>query len=97
MITIKSKSEIEKMRNACKITGDTLKLIEKHIRPGVSTEQLDKIAHDYIISRGATPSCLHYEGYPKSICASVNDAVVHGIPSKSIVLPNSRFSQHIPE
>ena len=86
MITIKSKSEIEKMRKACKITGDTLKLIEKHIRPGVSTEQLDKIAHDYIISRGATPSCLHYEGYPKSICASVNDAVVHGIPSKSIVL-----------
>ncbi len=86
MITIKSKSEIEKMRVACKITGDTLKLIEKHIRPGVSTEQLDKIARDYIVSRGATPSCLHYEGYPKSICASINDAVVHGIPSKSAVL-----------
>ncbi len=86
MITIKSKSEIEKMRVAGKITGDTLKVIEKHIRPGVSTEQLDKIARDYIVSRGATPSCLHYEGYPKSICASVNDAVVHGIPSKNVVL-----------
>lgn len=86
MITIKSKSEIEKMRKACQITGDTLKMIEKHIRPGVSTEQLNKIAHDYIVSRGAIPSCLHYEGYPKSICASVNDAVVHGIPEKNIVL-----------
>lgn len=86
MITIKSKSEIEKMRVAGKITGDTLKVIENHIRPGVSTEQLDKIARDYIVSRGATPSCLHYEGYPKSICASVNDAVVHGIPSKNVVL-----------
>lgn len=86
MITIKSKSEIEKMRAACKITGDTLKVIEQHIRPGISTEQLDKIARNYIVSRGATPSCLHYEGYPKSICASVNDAVVHGIPSKNTVL-----------
>lgn len=86
MITIKSKSEIEKMRAAGKITGDTLKLIEKHIRPGISTEQLDKIARDYIVSRGAVPSCLHYEGYPKSICTSVNDAVVHGIPSKNVVL-----------
>lgn len=86
MITIKSKSEIEKMRAAGKITGDTLKVIEKHIRPGISTEQLDKIARDYIVSRGATPSCLHYEGYPKSICASVNNAVVHGIPGKNVVL-----------
>lgn len=86
MITIKSKSEIEKMRAAGKITGDTLKMIEKHIRPGISTERLDKIAKDYIISRGAKPSFLHYNGFPKSICASVNDAVVHGIPNKNTVL-----------
>lgn len=86
MITIKSKSEIEKMRAACRITGETLELIEKHIRPGVSTDRLDKIARDYIVSKGATPSCLHYEGYPKSICTSVNDEVVHGIPGKSKVL-----------
>ena len=86
MITIKSKSEVEKMRVAGKITGDTLKMIEKHIKPGVTTLQLDKIARDYIVSRGATPSFLHYEGYPASICASRNDEVVHGIPKKNVVL-----------
>ncbi len=86
MITIKSKSEIEKMRVACKITGDALKLLEKHIRPGISTAQLDKIAYDFIKSQGARPNFLHYNGFPASICASLNDAVVHGIPSKNVVL-----------
>lgn len=86
MITIKSKSEIEKMRAAGKITGDVLKVIEKHIKPGISTERLDKIAREYIISRGAKPSFLHYQGFPKSICTSVNDVVVHGIPDKNTVL-----------
>ena len=86
MITIKSKSEIEKMRLACKITGDVLKEIEKHIKPGISTKQLDKIAHNYIVSRGATPSFLNYNGFPGSICASPNDVVVHGIPAKEVVL-----------
>lgn len=86
MITIKSKSEIEKMRVACKITGDALKLLEKHIKPGVSTAQLDKIAYDFIKSKGATPNFLHYNGFPGSICASLNDAVVHGIPDKHVVL-----------
>lgn len=86
MITIKSKSEIEKMKLACKITGDVLKEIEKHIKPGISTKQLDKIAHNYIVSRGATPSFLNYNGFPGSICASRNDEVVHGIPSKDIIL-----------
>ncbi len=86
MITIKSKSEIEKMRLAGKITGDVLKEIEKHIKPGISTKQLDKIAHDYIVSKGATPSFLNYNGFPGSICASPNDWVVHGIPSKEIIL-----------
>lgn len=86
MITIKSKTEIEKMREACKITGDALRLIEKHIKPGVSTAYLDKIAHDYIKSKGATPSFLHYNGFPGSICASPNDWVVHGIPDKKVIL-----------
>ncbi len=86
MITIKSKSEIEKMRLAGKITGDALKEIEKHIKPGISTKQLDKIAYNYIISRGATPSFLNYNGFPGSICASPNDWVVHGIPSKEVIL-----------
>ena len=86
MITIKSKSEIEKMRIAGKITGDALKVIEKHIRPGISTAELDKIAYDFIKKQGATPSFLHYNGFPGSICASPTTWVVHGIPSKNIVL-----------
>lgn len=86
MITIKSKSEIEKMRLAGKITGDALRLVEKHIRPGISTGELDKIAYDFIKKQGATPSFLNYNGFPGSICASPNSWVVHGIPSKNIVL-----------
>ncbi len=86
MITIKSKSEIEKMRLAGKITGDVLKEVEKHIKPGISTKQLDKIAYNYIVSRGAAPSFLNYNGFPASICASRNDEVVHGIPSKGMIL-----------
>lgn len=86
MITIKSSKEIEKMRAAGKITGDALREIEKHIKPGVSTAELDKIAYDFIVSKGATPSFLHYNGFPGSICASPNDWVVHGIPSKDVVL-----------
>lgn len=86
MITIKSRAEIEKMRIAGKITGDALREIEKHIKPGVSTAQLDKIAYDFIKKQGATPSFLHYNGFPGSICASPNSWVVHGIPSKNIIL-----------
>lgn len=86
MITIKSKTEVEKMRLAGKITGDTLREIEKHIKPGISTLELDKIAYKYITSRGATPSFLHYNGFPGSICASLNDQVVHGIPNKKVLL-----------
>ncbi len=86
MITIKTPREIEKMREAGKIVAEVLELIEKYVKPGVSTAELDKIAHDYIISRGARPSFLHYQGFPASICASVDDVVVHGIPSKSQIL-----------
>lgn len=86
MITIKSKSEVEKMRIAGKITGDTLREVEKHIRPGVSTKQLDKVAHSFILSRGAKPGFLHYNGFPATICSSRNDAVVHGIPDRREIL-----------
>lgn len=86
MITIKSKTEIEKMRVAGRITGDTLKEIERHIKPGVSTFELDKIAFDFIKKHGAVPSFLHYNGFPGSICASPNSWVVHGIPSKNVIL-----------
>lgn len=86
MITIKSAKQVEKMRASAKITKETLELIEKHIKPGVTTAQLDKIAYDYIISKGAKPNFLNYNGFPGSICASLNDEVVHGIPSKRAVL-----------
>jgi methionyl aminopeptidase len=86
MITIKSAKQVEKMRASAKITKEALELIEKNIKPGVNTAQLDKIAYDFIISKGARPNFLNYGGFPGSICASVNDEVVHGIPNKKAVL-----------
>lgn len=86
MITIKSAKQIEKMRKACNITKEALELIEKSIKPGISTKQLDKIAYDFIKSQGGVPNFLNYNGFPGSICASVNDEVVHGIPDKQRIL-----------
>lgn len=86
MIKIKSQEEIELMREAGRITRDTLKVVEDSIRIGISTKELDKIAFDYIKSQGATPSFKNYGGFPGSICASVNDTIVHGIPSNNIIL-----------
>lgn len=86
MITIKSAQQIEKMRASAQVTKEALLLLEKHIKPGVTTAQLDKIAYDFILSKGAKPNFLHYGGFPASICTSVNDVVVHGIPEKSRVL-----------
>ncbi len=82
MISIKSAREIELMRQAGKYLNDTFKYIEKYVKTGVTTEKLDKLIHDYIISIGCIPSCLGYEGYPKTSCISINDEVVHGIPGK---------------
>lgn len=86
MIKIKTDAELEIQRVACKMTRDTLLEVEKHIKPGVSTKQLDKIAYDYIVSLGAKPSFKGYEGYPATICASINNEIVHGIPSKHRIL-----------
>ena len=86
MIKIKSQEEIELMREAGRITRDTLKVVENSIKVGISTKELDKIAYDYIKSQGATPSFKNYNGFPASICASVNDTIVHGIPSSDIIL-----------
>lgn len=86
MITIKSSLELELMRKANAIVGDVLELMRESIRAGITTYELDKIAHDYIVKSGAKPSFLGYGGFPASICASVNEEVIHGIPSKSRVL-----------
>lgn len=82
MISIKSTREIELMRIAGNYLIATFKEIEKYISVGVTTEKLDKVAYDYIIKNGCVPSCLGYDGYPATACISINDEVVHGIPSK---------------
>ena len=80
MIKIKTDKEIELMRKAGEITKNTLLEVEKYIKPGVTTKFLDKIAYDFIKKNNATPSFLHYGGFPATICASKNDVVVHGFP-----------------
>ena len=81
MITIKSDREIELLRKAGKIVYDTHKYLKPYIKEGITTRELDKLAEDFIRSQDATPSFKGYEGYPTSICTSINDEVVHGIPS----------------
>ncbi len=80
MITIKSVHDIECMKAAGKIVEDTLLLLERSVRIGITTGELNAIAEDYIRSQGAYPTCLNYNGFPKAICISVNEVVVHGIP-----------------
>jgi methionyl aminopeptidase len=81
MISIKTEREIELLRIAGEIVGKTHNYLKPYIKPGITTKQLDKLAYDFIISCDATPSFLNYDGYPASICTSINDEVVHGIPS----------------
>ncbi len=85
-ISIKSGAELEVMREANQIVARTHHMLSEVIKPGVSTYELDQLAKQYIESQGATPSFLNYHGYPASICASVNDKVVHGIPSEKEVI-----------
>lgn len=86
MIIIKNSREIEYMKESGRLVGETLNLVENHIKPGVSTMELDKICEEFIRKHGATPSFKNYNGFPGSVCASVNEVVVHGIPSKEKIL-----------
>ena len=81
MIHYKTEEEIKLMKESCKLAAEVLLMIEPYVKPGVTTERLDQICHDYIISKGAVPSPLNYRGFPKSICSSVNEEICHGIPS----------------
>ncbi len=81
MVTIKSKHEIELMKKAGRITFDTLELIRQNVRPGITTHELDKMAERFIRSKGAVPSFKNYGGFPGTICASVNETIIHGFPS----------------
>jgi len=85
-ITIKSQSEIVKMRKAGESVAKTHLLLEKNIKVGISTFELDQLAENFIRENAASPSFKGYQGYPGSICASINDEVVHGIPRKDIIL-----------
>ena len=91
MILIKSDSQIEEMRKANVIVRDTLDLLRDHTREGVSTYELNRLAHEYITKQGATPSFLNYHGYPASICVSIDCEVVHGIPSKKRILQEGQI------
>ena len=85
MITLKSEHEIELMRRAGKITAAARALARDMVKPGVTTQQIDKAVYHFIKSQGATPSFLNYNGYPASVCVSVNDEIIHGIPGKRML------------
>lgn len=86
MIVLKTTRELEIMREACRISAGALSVAGKAVEPGVTTAEIDKIAYDYIRSQGAEPNFLHYNGYPATACISINDEVIHGIPSTKRVL-----------
>lgn len=86
MINIKSNSDIAKMRIAGKVAGGALKLAGESVKAGMTTLALDKIIHDYIIANGAKPSFLGYGGFPASACISINNEVIHGIPSPKTII-----------
>ncbi len=85
MIILKTPDEIEVMARASKLVAETLRALKREVRPGVTTEDLDRIAEDFIRSRGGIPAFKGYRSYPKTLCASVNEQVVHGIPSKRVL------------
>jgi methionyl aminopeptidase len=88
MIVLKTAKELERMKKACIISAQALEVAGKSIRPGMTTHELDSIIHEFILSQGAKPSFLGYGGFPASACISLNDEVIHGIPSTSRVMKN---------
>jgi methionyl aminopeptidase len=84
-VDIKSPREIEAMRVACRVAGETLVVVGEKLRPGMTTREIDEIVHEDTIKRGGYPAPLNYRGFPKSVCTSVNDVVCHGIPGDEVV------------
>jgi len=80
MVQLKSAADIDAMRPACRVAADTLVMIEKHIKPGVTTEEINTLVHEYTLAHGGIPAPLNYRGFPKSVCTSLNHVVCHGIP-----------------
>lgn len=83
---IKNKEQINGIRESAKINNAVLDHVAENIKEGMSTEEIDKLVYDYTISRGAIPAPLNFEGFPKSVCTSINEEICHGIPSKDIIL-----------
>jgi methionyl aminopeptidase len=80
-----SREEIKKMTVACRIAADTLTYLDKYIKVGLTTQEIDDLANDYMLSRGAISACIGYHGYPKYTCTSINQVVCHGLPDSSIL------------
>jgi methionyl aminopeptidase len=85
MIILKTPEEIEIMVRASRLVAETLQFLKTHVRPGVTTDELDRLAEEFIRTRGGRPAFKGYRSYPKTLCISVNDQVVHGIPSKRVL------------
>ena len=86
MIVLKTGRELKVMREACRISAEALKLAGSAVEPGVTTAEIDRIAEKYILSQGAVPNFKNYNGYPATACISINNEVIHGIPSKKRVI-----------
>ena len=82
---VKDAETIAAMRVACKLAAQALQEVGRNIAPGVTTDFLDKVGHDFLVSHGAYPSTLGYRGYPKSLCTSLNEVICHGIPDDTVV------------
>ena len=82
---VKDADTIERMRAACRLAAEARELVGSHVHPGVTTDELDRIGHEFLCDHGAYPSTLGYKGFPKSLCASVNEVVCHGIPDSTVV------------
>ncbi len=95
MIKIKTEKEIEYMRESCRIVRETLDFVGRNIKAGMTTKDVDELVYKYITSCGAYPSELGYDGYPASSCVSVNEVVVHGIPSDRVILDGDIVSVDI--
>jgi methionyl aminopeptidase len=86
MIVLRTAKEIDMMRKACQISAEALQLAGESVKPGITTYEIDQIAYRYIKKQGAEPNFLNYNGFPATACISINDEVIHGIPSKKRVL-----------
>jgi len=82
---VRTPIEVQKIRAAGKIAAQAIELVGSHAKPGVTTDELDRIGHEFIVANGAYPSTLGYRGYPKSLCSSVNEVICHGIPDDTVL------------